>query len=91
MPDGKVWSSINFQGAIMQIYMIVSTQITNTEIFNFNSIQVVKLLSRDASFMNRKGNRNYEKVGYFVRKLRISRVDYCRTIYSWNAKFSGYF
>ena len=48
--------------------MIASTQITNTEIFAFIAVLVFKLLSRKVLFMNRKDNRNCEKVGYFLRK-----------------------
>ena len=39
-------------------YMIVSTQITNTEIFAFIAVLVFKLLSRKVLFINRKDNRN---------------------------------
>ena len=39
-------------------YMITSTRITNTEIFAFIRVLVSKLLSRKASFINRKDNRN---------------------------------
>ena len=34
--------------------MIASTQITNTEIFTFMSVLVLKLLSRKVLFTNRK-------------------------------------
>ena len=37
--------------------MIVSTQITNTEIFAFAAALVFKLLSRKVLFINRKDNR----------------------------------
>ena len=49
-------------------YMIASTQITNTEIFTFITSLVFKLLSRKVLFINRKDNRNCEKVGSFLRK-----------------------
>ena len=39
-------------------YMIVSTQITSTEIFAFVALLVFKLLSRKVLFTNRKDNRN---------------------------------
>ena len=39
-------------------YMIVSPQITNTEIFAFIAVLVFKLLSRKVLFINRKNNRN---------------------------------
>ena len=71
--------------------MVVSTEITNTEIFTFIAVLIFKLLSRKVLFINRKGNRNCKKVGYFLRKHQISQVNYCKIINSWNAKFSGYF
>ena len=39
-------------------YMMVSTQITNTEVFAFIAALVFKLLSPKFLFMNRKDNRN---------------------------------
>ena len=42
-------------------YMIVSTQITNTEIFAFIAAPVFKLLSRKVLFINSKDNRNCKK------------------------------
>ena len=48
--------------------MIVSTQITATEIFVFTTALVFKLLGRKFFFVNRKGNRNYQKAGCFLRK-----------------------
>ena len=48
--------------------MIASAQITHTEIFSFIAVLVFKLLSRKVVFINRKDNRNCEKVGYFLRK-----------------------
>ena len=36
--------------------MIASTQITNTEIFAFIAVQVLKLLSRKVLFIKTKGN-----------------------------------
>ena len=39
-------------------YMIVSTQIKNTEIFTFIAALVFRLLSRKVLFINRKDNRN---------------------------------
>ena len=67
------------------------TQITNTEIFALVAALVFKLLSRKVLFINRKDNRNYLKVGYFLRKHQISRVNYWKIINRWNAKFPGYF
>ena len=47
--------------------MTASTQsIRNTKIF---------ALSRKVLFINRKDNRNCHKVGYFLRKLQIIRVN----------------
>ena len=71
--------------------MIASTQIKSIEIFAFIAGLVFKLLSRKVLFINRKDNRNYEKVGYLLRKLQILRVNFCKITNSWNAKFSGYF
>ena len=48
--------------------MITLTQITNTEILAFIAVLVFKLLSSKVLFINRKGNRNCKKVGYFLRK-----------------------
>ena len=39
-------------------YMIVSTQITSTEIFIFRAVLVFKLLSREVLFINKKDKRN---------------------------------
>ena len=39
-------------------YMIISTQITNTEILTFIAALVFRLLSRKVLFINRKDNRN---------------------------------
>ena len=39
-------------------YMIVSTQITSTEIFAFIAVIVFNLLSGKVLFINRKDNRN---------------------------------
>ena len=44
------------------------TQITNTEMFAFLAVLVSKLLSRKVLFTHIKDNRNYLKVGYFLRK-----------------------
>ena len=71
--------------------MIALTQITNTEIFAFIAVLVFKLLTRKSLFISRKDNRNCLKVDYFLRKLQISRINYCKSISSWNAKISGYF
>ena len=71
-------------------YMITSTQITKNEIFAFIAVLVFKLLTGKVLFTNRKDNRNCKKVGYFLRKQQISRLNYYKTIYNWNAKFSGY-
>ena len=40
------------------MYIIASTQITNTELFGFIAALVFKLLSRKVLFLNRKDNRN---------------------------------
>ena len=39
-------------------YMIASTQIANTEIFAFNDVQVLKIMSYKVLLTNRKDNRN---------------------------------
>ena len=39
--------------------MIISTQITNTEIFSFIIALVFKLLSRKSLFINKKDIRNF--------------------------------
>ena len=46
-------------------YMIASIKITNTEIFALIAVLVFKLLSRKLLFINRKDNRNCEKIGSF--------------------------
>ena len=48
--------------------MIDSTQITNTESFAFIAVLVFKFLSRKVLFMNRKDDKNGQKVSYFLRK-----------------------
>ena len=45
----------------IDICMIASTQITNTEIFAFIPVLVFKLLSRKVLSINRKGSRNFIK------------------------------
>ena len=70
--------------------MISSTQITNTGNFAFIVVLVFKLLSRKVLFINRKDNRNCQKVGYFLRKKQILLVNYFKIIDSSNEKFSGY-
>ena len=59
--------------------MIASTEITNSEIFAFVAILVLKLLNCKVLFINRKDNKTVKKVGY------------CKIINSWNEKFSRYF
>ena len=49
--------------------MITSTQIANTEIFAFIAVLVFKLFSRKVSLINRKDNRNCQKVDYFFKKI----------------------
>ena len=58
--------------------MIAPTQITNTAIFAFIAVLVLKFLSRKVLLINRKDIRNCKKVGYFLRKYQISRVNYCK-------------
>ena len=72
-------------------YIIASTQITNTEIFAFIAFLVFKLLNRKVLFINWKDKRNRERVGYFLRKKQISRVNYSKIINSRKVKLSGYF
>ena len=71
--------------------MITSTEIANAEIFAIIAVLVFKLLSHKVLFINRKDDRNCVKVGYFLRKMQISRVNCCKIINSRNAKFSGFF
>ena len=52
--------------------MIVSTQITNTEVFAFTAILILKLWSRKVLFINRKDNRSsllFKKIANFTGKL----------------------
>ena len=53
--------------------------------FSFIAVLVFKLLSPKVLVINRK-----ENGGYFLRKQKISRVNYWKVINSWNAKLSGY-
>ena len=62
--------------------MIGSTQVTNAEICAFVVSLVFNLLFRKVLLIKRKGNRNCYNVGYFLRKWKISRVYYCKVIYS---------
>ena len=48
--------------------MMCLTQITNPEIFAFLAVLASKLLSRKVFFTHIKDNRNYLKVGCFLRK-----------------------
>ena len=72
-------------------YMIVSTNITNTDIFKFIAVLVFKLFSHQVFFIKTKDNSSREKMRYFLKKQQISRVNYCKIINSQNAKFSRYF
>ena len=72
-------------------HIIASTQITNTEIFAFIAILIFKLLNRKVLFINKKDNRNYQKVGYFLRKQQILRVIFYRIINTWNPNFQDTF
>ena len=49
--------------------MIALTQIPNTEIFAVIAVLVFKLLNRRFFFINRKDKRNFQKVGYVLRKM----------------------
>ena len=49
-------------------YTIASTQIKNIEILAFIAVLVFMLLSRKVLFINRKGNRYCQNVGYVWRK-----------------------
>ena len=60
--------------------MIASIQIKNTEIFAFITGLVFRLLSRKVLLINIKDNRNSQKVGRFLRKWQISRVNYFKVI-----------
>ena len=63
---GDCWTSSSFfsiiKGKVIQInnkkYMIALTQITNADIFAPIAVQIFKLLSCKALFINRKDNRN---------------------------------
>ena len=48
--------------------MIISTQISITEVFVFLTVLVFKLLSRKVLFINRKDNRNCWKVRILFKK-----------------------
>ena len=49
--------------------MMASTKITNTQIFAFLSVLVLKLLSRKVLLTNKKKTiETVKKVGYFLRK-----------------------
>ena len=48
--------------------MIASTQIANTEIYAFIAVLVFNLLNHKVLFINRKDNRNCQKVAYILRK-----------------------
>ena len=52
-------------------HMIVSIQITNTEIFVFIAVQVFKLLSRKVLLTNRKDNNFFLEVRQITAKLWI--------------------
>ena len=71
--------------------MIASAQKTNTEILAFIAALDFKLLSRKVLFINKTDNRNCERVGYFLKTQQVSRVNYCKIINSWSAKFSDTF
>ena len=70
-------------------YMITSTQITNTEIFAFFKHWSFK--KKLLEFLSYSAVKFCLKVGYFLTKLQILRVNYCRIINSWNVTFSRYF
>ena len=64
-------------------YMIISTQITNTDFFfTFVTVLVLKSVSRNVLFMNR---------GFILRKKQNSKIKKARIVNSWKAKFSGCF
>ena len=67
--------------------------ITNTSLLQHTkkNTEVFKLFSRKVLLINRKDNRNCYKVGYFLRKYQISRVNYWKIKNSWNEKSSEYF
>ena len=62
--------------------MIVSTNITDTDIFKFIAVLVFKLLSHQVFFIKTKDNSNREKTGYLLKEQQISRVNYCKIINS---------
>ena len=54
----------------MTKYMIFSTEITNTEIFAFIAVLVLKLLRCKVLFINRKNSRLlFKKIAKFMGKL----------------------
>ena len=60
--------------------MIVATQITDTEIFAFITVLVIKLKSCKVLFINTKDKRNRYKIGYLSRKLQILQINYSKII-----------
>ena len=62
--------------------MVAATQITDTEIFAFITVLVIKLKSCKVLFINTKDKRNRYKIGYLSRKLQISRINYSKIINS---------
>ena len=62
-------------------YTITSAQITNTKILAFIAVPVVVF---------KLPTRKNRKVGQFLRKQQISRVNHGKNIDSWNEKSSGY-
>ena len=64
--DDNAFSKVQSCKLYNNKYMITSTQITETYIFTFRAVLVFKLLTRRVLFINRKDNRNCNKVGYFL-------------------------
>ena len=73
--------------------MIASTQITNTEIFAVVAVLVFNLLSPKVLFRNRKDNKKLLKSSLFFKKVAnfTGKLQNCKIMNSWNAKFTGYF
>ena len=65
-----IWLLVKVQSSELykNKYMIATALITNTEIFTFMAVLVLKLMSRTVFIINKKDNRNCEKLGYFLRK-----------------------
>ena len=71
--------------------MITSTQITNTEIFAFIYVLVLKLLCGKVLFTNRKRQWKLLKSRLLFKKIANFTGQLLQNYNNWNVKFSGYF